>query len=179
MSPSSLPLVLKRLSQHQVSYQSFNETGHLKQLKKADKRPKRGRDSSASLASAGVQSQTIPATSHSTNASTAISNPSPITLFLPPRSTLSPHVRARIQRQLPLQQGRKVAFRTPPDKATGKSSTPPQGEGNGYEEGAWILAIVKKVEKHAKYVVPLNYQSKICHSSLYYYLGTTNTRFKT
>jgi hypothetical protein len=51
--------------------------------------------------------------------------------------TLSPQILERTKKQLPLQPGRKVAFRVPSgnDKA-------------GYEEGGWILATIKKEEKN-------------------------------
>jgi len=45
---------------------------------------------------------------------------------------------AKYSRHFPLAPGRKVAFKVPPVKEKG---------GEAGEEGGWILAVVKKVEK--------------------------------
>ncbi|CAG7853089.1 SubName: Full=Uncharacterized protein {ECO:0000313/EMBL:CCA70840.1} [Serendipita indica DSM 11827] len=108
-----------------------------------DGRPKRTRESSM------APQQTSTASNIASNASSAAQNS--LTLVLrPPLPPFSQEVWMRIQKQLPLQPGRKVAFRVPSDK-TGKSSVSPTGnEGVGYEEDAWILATVFKAEKKDK-----------------------------
>jgi hypothetical protein len=82
---------------------------------------------------------------HPAAASTVASSSDVLGVDLPPKPAST--LKARISSQLPLHPGRKVAFRTPSDKTVKSSVTPPTGEGDGYEEGAWILAVVKRSGK--------------------------------
>ncbi|PVF97192.1 hypothetical protein CPB86DRAFT_735426 [Serendipita vermifera] len=111
----------------------------------ADQRPKRTRESSTapqtSTSTAAQSGKSVPVASPATNGG--------LTLVLPARGALQ----ARIQKQLPLHKGRKVAFRVPSSQNGKASVTPPGAEPGSYEEGAWILALVHEAEKKDKYIV--------------------------
>lgn len=118
----------------------------------ANERPKRGRESSAAPSQTGAS-----ITAAGTSAATSAANGG-LTPLLPARAAsaaLSLHILERTKKQLPLQTGRKVAFRVPSDKAgNGKvTAAPPGVENVAYEEGAWILATIKsKDEKTGRLV---------------------------
>lgn len=66
-----------------------------------------------------------------------------------PAPQLNQAIQARTQKQLPLKQGRRVAFRVPGEN--GKTlASPPITDGSGYEEAGWILATIHGLEKNGK-----------------------------
>ncbi|KAG8831894.1 hypothetical protein FRC17_002389 [Serendipita sp. 399] len=112
----------------------------------ADGRPKRTREASTNSV---VSQQSTIAPNQPVSGAASTSSHNGLTSKQPP---IPPLVMSRIQKQLPLQPGRKVAFRMPSEKS-GKSTSSPTGtEAVGYEEDGWILATVFKHEKN-RYIV--------------------------
>ncbi|KIM30012.1 hypothetical protein M408DRAFT_15669 [Serendipita vermifera MAFF 305830] len=117
----------------------------------AEKRPKRQREASASsLAAQSASSAKAPTNGAGAGAASATNGG--LTVVLPRKSAAFQQIQARIQKQLPLKPGRKVAFRVPGDD--GKTlASPPIVDGSSYEEAGWILATIRSVEKDGKYMV--------------------------
>ena len=107
-------------------------------------RPGSGAPSSASSASLPLQ---LPATSShppQNITSSAAGSASGLSLVLPARDANA--ISAKYSRHFPLAPGRKVAFKVPPVE---------DQSGEAAEEGGWILAVVKKVEKGNRSSVPM------------------------
>ena len=115
----------------------------------ADKRNKRLRPGSgapSSTSSASLPLQPPATSSHLPQGTTslAVGSGSGLSLVLPARDANA--ISAKYSRHFPLVPGRKVAFKVPPAE---------DQSGEAAEEGGWILAVVKKVEKGNRSSVPV------------------------
>ena len=99
-------------------------------------RPGSGAPSSTSSVSLPLQPPATPSHPPQGTINSAAGSSSGLSLVLPARDANA--LSAKYSRHFPLSPGRKVAFKVPPAKDKG---------GEAAEEGGWILAVVKKVEK--------------------------------
>ncbi len=104
-------------------------------------RPGSGAPSSTSSVSLPLQPPATPSHPPQGTVISAAGSSSGLSLVLPARDANA--LSAKYSRHFPLSPGRKVAFKVPPAKDKG---------GEAAEEGGWILAVVKKVEKGNRYV---------------------------
>ena len=130
--PPILPIDLLLLFGCVASPDSF--VGIAEKRNKRLLRPGSGAPSSASSASIPLQPPAAASHPPQGTTSSAAGSGSGLSLVLPARDAMS----AKYSRHFPLAPGRKVAFKVPPVKEKG---------GEVGEEGGWILAVVKKVEK--------------------------------